>query len=121
MLVALAGFDIPLWFIHKQIASAIQIIVQTRRLSGGPRKIVQVSEITGVQGEAISMHDIFRFEQTGIDDQGLAMGDFHACGIQPRCQERLRATGIHLPPQMFERRVLRTDRMDDLGVARPPK
>ncbi len=121
MLVALAGFDIPLWFIHKQIASAIQIIVQTRRLSGGPRKIVQVSEITGVQGEAISMHDIFRFEQTGIDDQGLAMGDFHACGIQPRCQERLRAAGIHLPPQLFERRVLRTDRMDDLGVARPPK
>ena len=69
----------------------------------------------------IGFSSIFAFEQTGIDDQGLAMGDFHACGIQPRCQERLRAAGIHLPPQLFERRVLRTDRMDDLGVARPPK
>jgi pilus assembly protein CpaF len=116
MLVALAGFDIPVWFIQRQIASAIDVIVQTRRLSGGQRKVVQITEVTGMEADAISMHDVFHFEQTGIDEKGMAQGEFHANGIQPRCLDRLRAAGVHLPSEMFERRVLKMDRLD--GFAR---
>jgi pilus assembly protein CpaF len=112
MLVALAGFDIPQWFIRRQIASALQIVVQTRRLSGGQRRIVQISEITGVQADSVSMHDLFHFEQTGVDDKGAAQGEFHAGGIQPRCLGRLKAAGIELPLTMFERRILRPVRED---------
>jgi pilus assembly protein CpaF len=121
MLVALAGFDIPLWFIRRQIASAIHVIVQTRRLSGGQRRITQVSEITGVQSEAVSMHDVFCFEQTGVDEHGAAVGEFHATGIQPRSLSRLRASGCELPAAMFERRVLRLDRADEFTHARPAR
>lgn len=119
MLVALAGFDIPIWFIHRQIASAVNIIVQVRRLSGGQRKVVQISELTGVEADAISMHDIFTFEQTGVDEDGKAQGQFHATGIQPRCLGRLQAAGIKLPARLFERRVLTTDRADAITTGRP--
>jgi pilus assembly protein CpaF len=119
MLVALAGFDIPVWFIQRQIASAVDIIVQTRRLSGGQRKVMQVSEVTGAETDAISMHDIFTFEQTGVDENGAAHGDFHATGIQPQCWDRLRAAGVPLPRQLFERRVLKSDRLDRMGIGKP--
>jgi pilus assembly protein CpaF len=119
MLVALAGFDIPVWFIQRQIASAVDIVVQTRRLSGGQRKVIQVSELTGVESNAINMHDIFTFEQTGVDENGAAIGDFHATGIQPHCCDRLKAAGINLSRTLFERRVLRTDRLDRLATGKP--
>lgn len=118
MLVALAGFDIPQWFIRKQIASALQIVVQTRRLSGGQRRIVQISEITGVQGDSVTMHDLFHFEQTGVDDKGVAQGEFYSGGIQPRCLGRLKAAGIDLPLTMFERRALRPVREDAFTTVR---
>jgi pilus assembly protein CpaF len=119
MLVALAGFDIPIWFIQRQIASAINIVVQARRISGGQRKVVQVSELTGIEANAINMHDIFTFEQTGVDGEGRAQGHFLSTGIQPRCLERLRAAGIQIPPQMFERRILASDRLDKIAGGRP--
>jgi pilus assembly protein CpaF len=119
MLVALAGFDIPVWFIQRQIASAIHLIVQTRRLSGGQRKVVQISELTGVEGDAINMHDVFTFEQTGVDENGVAQGHFHASGIQPRCYERLRSSGVQLPRQLFERRALKPDRLDRIAPSKP--
>jgi pilus assembly protein CpaF len=115
MLVGMAGYDLPIWFIHRQIASAIQIVVQLARLTGGNRKIVQVSEITGVQGEVINMHDIFKFEQTGVDENRVAQGDFHATGIHPRCLSRLRAAGCDLPLTMFERRKLIFNRVDQFN------
>ena len=110
MLVGMAGYDLPLWFIHRQIGSAVHLVVQAARLSGGRRKVMQVSEITGVQGETISMHDIFVYEQTGVDDAGAAVGEFRATGILPRCLEKLRAAGMRLDPQLFQRRVLLVDR-----------
>ena len=109
MLVALAGFDLPVWLIQRQIASAVDMIVQTRRLSGGQRKVVQISELTGTGKDSISMHDVFTFEQTGVDGEGNAQGEFHATGIQPRCLERLHAAGIRLPASVFERRILQAD------------
>ena len=106
MLVGMAGFDIPVWIIRRQIASAIQIIVQIARLPGGARKVVKVSEITGMEGEVISMHDLFAFQQTGVDADGNAQGYYQATGIRPRSLERFAIAGIDLPIEMFERRAL---------------
>jgi pilus assembly protein CpaF len=115
MLVGMAGFDLPLWFIHRQIASAVHILVQVARLSGGSRKIVQISEVTGIEGEVINMHDIFRFRQTGVDENRVAQGEFYATGIHPQCLERLRTAGINLPFSIFERRTLTVERLDEVA------
>src|SRR5262249_39950170 len=72
MMVGMAGFELPIWIIRRQIASAIQIVIQVARLLGGARKIVKISEITGMEGEVISMHDIFGYKQTGVDEKGNA-------------------------------------------------
>jgi pilus assembly protein CpaF len=108
MLVGMAGYDLPIWIIQRQIASAIDIVVHAARLSGGHRTITQVSEITGVQNNVVSMHDIFEFEQTGVSADGMAQGEFRATGIVPHCLQRLTAAGIPLPASIFERRKLLT-------------
>ena len=117
MLIGMAGFDFPMWFIHRHIASAINIVVQCSRLAGGARKVIQVSEVTGAEGEVISMHDLFVFEQTGVDEQQSAVGTFRATGVRPRCLERVAATGISIDPSMFERRSLEQTRLDPLSYA----
>jgi pilus assembly protein CpaF len=114
MLVGMAGYDIPLWFIHRRINEAIDVIVHCARLSGGVRKVVQISEVTGVESDTLSMHDVFVFEQTGIGEDGRAVGDFKATGIRPQCRERMRTMGIDLPASLFEPRVLTRDRVDEL-------
>jgi len=106
MMVGMAGFDLPIWIIRRQIASAIQIIVQAARLTGGIRKIVKISEVTGMEGEIVSMHDIFTFKQTGVDADRVAQGFFSSSGIRPHCLERLNTCGVGLSVDMFERRVL---------------
>jgi pilus assembly protein CpaF len=106
MMVGMAGYELPIWIIRRQIASAIQIVVQVARLSGGARKIVRISEITGMESDIITMHDIFAFKQTGVDDNRIAQGYFYANGIHPRCSERLESSGNRLPAAMFERRIL---------------
>jgi pilus assembly protein CpaF len=106
MMVGMGGFELPMWIIRRQIASAIQIVVQAARTTGGARKVVKVSEVTGMEGEVISMQDIFIFKQTGVDAEGHAQGYFQATGIRPRCMDRLAAASIHLPVEMFERRTL---------------
>ena len=93
MMVGMAGFDLPIWIIRRQIASAIQIVVQVARLPGGVRKVVKISEITGMEGDVISMHDLFGFKQTGVDDDRVAQGYFYATGIRPHCLERLEIAG----------------------------
>jgi pilus assembly protein CpaF len=107
MMVGMAGFDLPLWIIRRQIASAIQIVVQLARLSGGARKLVKVSEITGMEGgDLVSMHDLFLFKQTGVDELGNALGHFLATGIRPKCLDKLETAGIRLPGEMFVQRAL---------------
>ncbi len=106
IMVGMAGLELPLWVIRRQIASAIHIIVQTSRMLGGARKVVKVSEVTGMEGDNIVMHDLFAFKQTGVDEKRRAQGYFHTTGIRPQCLERLRALGAGLPPEMFERRIL---------------
>ncbi|MHB0960819.1 MAG: CpaF family protein [Pirellulaceae bacterium] len=106
MMVGMAGLDVPIWTIRRQIASAINIVVQVVRLTGGPRKIVKISEITGMEGEVMTMHDIFAFTQTGLDDQRQAQGYFSATGVRPMFMERLESAGCGVPSEMFEHRVL---------------
>src|SRR5690348_9908895 len=81
MMIGMAGFDLPIWIIRRQIASAVQIVVQVARLSGGLRKIIKISEITGMEGDVVSMQDIFVFRQTGVDEDRRAVGQFHAMGL----------------------------------------
>src|SRR5487761_740066 len=106
MMVCMAGFDVPMWVIRKQIASAVHVIVQTTRLSGGARKVVKISEVTGMEGDCLVMHDLFAFKQTGVDEERRAQGYFHTTGIRPHYLDRLASCGVELPLQMFERRIL---------------
>jgi len=108
MMVGMAGFDLPIWVIRRQIAAAVHLVVQAARLSGGVRRVTKISELTGMEGDNITMHDLFVFRQTGLDSEGRACGQFLATGIRPKCLETLEAMGMHLPISMFERRVLLT-------------
>jgi pilus assembly protein CpaF len=108
-MVMMAGFELPLRAIRQQFASAIDLIVQAQRLTGGPRKIVTVTEVLGMEGEVITMQDIFAFEQSGINPDGVAFGQFMATGIRPSFLERLAAHGADVDPRIFERRVLVKD------------
>jgi pilus assembly protein CpaF len=112
MLIGMAAPELPMWFIHRQIASAIQIVVQVARLSGGERKIIQIAEVTGLHGEAISMHDIFAFEQRGVDESGRPHGRFEVRGIVPNCLSRFAAYGLETLTTVFEARELTVDRLD---------
>ena len=117
MLVGMAGFDLPIWFIHRHIASAVDIVVQCARLSGGARKVTQISEVTGVEGEVVNMHDLFVFEQTGVDETKMAQGMFRATGLRPRCLDRLNSSGQSLSMSLFERRILEPSRLDGIAQA----
>jgi pilus assembly protein CpaF len=87
---------------RQQISSAIQLVVQQTRLSDGTRKITSVSEITGMEGDIITMQEIFIFEKVGVTQEGKVIGRFRPTGVRPKCAERLKASGIHLPADMFE-------------------
>jgi len=102
----MAGFDLPIWIIRRQIASAVQIIVQAARLIGGVRKIIKISEIVGMEEDVVSMQDIFVFKQTGVDENRAAMGYHYCTGIRPKCLDALEASGQSLPADMFENRIL---------------
>jgi pilus assembly protein CpaF len=106
MMVGMAGFELPIWTIRRQVASAINIVVQAVRLTGGARKIVKISEITGMEGDVLSMHDLFVFKQTGLDENRRAQGYFCATGIRPHCVERLESSGAGVSVALFEQRIL---------------
>jgi pilus assembly protein CpaF len=100
-MVMMAGFELPLKVIREQIASAIDIIVQIVRFPDGIRRIVSVSEVSGLEGQTITMQDIFVFKQHGIDEQGKSKGIFTATGLRPGVYPRLEAQGIKLPPEVL--------------------
>jgi pilus assembly protein CpaF len=106
VMIMMAGFEIPTRAMRQQIASAINIIVQASRLVGGKRRVTRVSEITGMEGDQIQMHDLFSFEQAGVDENGNALGQFICHGIRPRCADRIEHRGVRLPTDMFQRRAL---------------
>jgi len=108
-MVMMAGFDLPVRAIRQQFASAVNVIISAQRLTGGPRKIVSITEVTGMEGEIVTMQEIFQFEQLGIDDKGRAMGQFVATGIRPSFLERIKASGAAIDPALFNRQVLMKD------------
>src|SRR5215467_8186919 len=102
-MVAMANFNIPEKAVRQQIASAIAIIVQISRMSDGTRRVVNVAEITGMEGEIITMQDIFTFARRGVGPSGKVVGTFRPSGIRPKFMEKLRVAGILLPAEIFER------------------
>jgi pilus assembly protein CpaF len=101
-MVAMAGLNLPETAIRRQIASAIDLVVQVSRLSDGTRKISSLAEITGMEGDIINMQDVFSYRKRGIRETGEVIGSFEASGIRPKFSDRLAVTGIHLPAAMFE-------------------
>ncbi|MCU1295223.1 MAG: type secretion system protein [Bryobacterales bacterium] len=101
-MVAMTNMNLPERTVRQQIASAIAIVVQVSRLSDGTRKVVNISEITGMEENVISMHEIFTFNKKGIGPDGRVIGAFQPSQIRPKFLERLRISGIFLPPAMFE-------------------
>jgi pilus assembly protein CpaF len=101
-MVAMANLNIPEKAIRQHISSAINVIVQLTRMSDGTRKVTAVSELTGMEGDVITMQDLFLMERAGISPEGKVLGRFRATGIRPKCSEHLAAAGIHLPMTMFE-------------------
>src|SRR5688500_1873019 len=104
VMVAMAGCERPVKAPRTQTASAINIVVQARRLTGGKRKVASVTEITGMEGDLIQMHDLFTFEQRGVDGDGHAFGFFRVHGIRPKCADRIEHRGLRMPADLFARR-----------------
>ena len=100
-MVMMAGMDLPEKAIRDQIASAINIIVQQSRLRDGTRKIVQISEVTGMEGSEVVMQDIFHFVPRGVDENGKIKGAFEATGVRPACIDKLKSAGINVKDEWF--------------------
>ena len=100
-MVAMADLNIPDKAIRHQVASAIDLVVQVTRLPDGSRKVTQIAEITGMEGDVISIQDLFVFERNGMRDNGSVSGRFRATGIRPDCAERIIAAGVRLPADTF--------------------
>jgi pilus assembly protein CpaF len=98
----MANLNLPEKAIRKQIASAVTLVLQVARFSDGTRRLTHIAEITGMEGDVISMQDLFVFERRGVSSDGRVVGFFAATGIRPNFAERLKARGIDLPPNMFE-------------------
>jgi len=100
-MIGMSGIDIPARSARAQIASAIHVVVQVARLSDGRRKLVSLSELSGMEGDVITMQEIFRFRQTGVSTDGMVQGRFEASGIRPRFLEQVMAHGVTLSPDLF--------------------
>ncbi len=112
-MVSMAGLNYPVRAIREQMASALDLVVHVGRLTGGRRKIMTVAEVTGTESETICMQDLFRFHQSGVGEDGHAQGYFEACGVRPQLLDRLEAEGMSMPPDLFHRRTLVTQLVEN--------
>jgi len=101
-MIQMIGMGLSDRAMRQQMASALDLVVQVARLSDGTRRLTSIAEITGMEGETITMQEIFLFERTGVDAQGVVLGRFKPTGIRPRFAERLKASGMQLPRVFFE-------------------
>jgi pilus assembly protein CpaF len=99
-MVLMAGMDLPLRAVREQIAAAFDLVVHLERLADGARRVVQISEVQGMEGDTIVMQDIFRYQQTGFRD-GHVEGYFTGTGVRPKFMSKLDSWGLHLPASMF--------------------
>ncbi len=100
-MIAMANLNLPDKAMRQQIASAMDVIIQVNRMADGTRRLISISEVVGMEGDVITMQDIFVFERQGIDENGKVIGQFKATGIRPRFAEQLKTCGIDLPTAMF--------------------
>jgi pilus assembly protein CpaF len=104
-MVAMTGLDMPQRAVRQQIASAIHVVMQLARLSDGSRRLVSLQEITGMEGEVVTMQEIFTFERHGIDEERKVIGQLNPTGLRPSFAEKLQIAGIELPAELFELRA----------------
>jgi pilus assembly protein CpaF len=98
---AMAGYNMPVKAVRAQIASAIDVVIQLERMEDGRRRLVSLQEIDGMEGDIVTMSEIFRFERTGIDKDGNISGSFSASGVVPKFREQLIKRGINAPLELF--------------------
>lgn len=103
-MVLMAGVDLPIRAIREQIASAVDLIIHQARLRDGSRKVTYVTEVQGMEGDVITLQDVFVFEQTGKDENNKIIGHFKPTGIRPHFVDKLETNGIHLPNELFWQR-----------------
>jgi len=108
-MIMMAGFELPIKAMRTQIASAVDLIIQANRLQGGPRKVTRITEVCGMENDTIVMQDIFKFNKTGVDENGRAKGKFICTGVRPKCMDKLESMGIKLPSSIFRERVMMED------------
>jgi pilus assembly protein CpaF len=101
-MVAMAGLDMPQKSVRNQIASAIDVVIQLSRLSDGRRKLVSFQEIAGMEGEIVTMQEIFKFERRGVDEDGTVLGELLPTGVRPKFAEKLSLAGFELSADLFE-------------------
>jgi pilus assembly protein CpaF len=102
-MVLMAGFDLPVRAIREQVSSAINLIVHISRHRDGTRRVTHVTEIAGMEGDIITLQDIFVFHQTGVDPRGNVLGEIRATGLRPKCADDFEREGIELPSDLFSR------------------
>ena len=100
-MIGMTGIDLPTTSMRAQIASAINVVIQLSRMSDGTRRLVSLQEITGMEGDVVSMQEIFNYHQMGVDDNGKVVGEFRATGIRPSFADHVASRGIYLTPDMF--------------------
>jgi pilus assembly protein CpaF len=100
-MILMAGLELPIRVVREQIASAIDVIVQQTRLRDGSRKVTQITEVAGLEGDTVVLSDIFKFDQTGTDSDGKVLGDLKPTGIRPLFSNRLEVAGFKLKPEVF--------------------
>jgi len=100
-MVLMAGMDLPVRAIREQIAAAVNVIVQQSRLKDGSRKITNITEVQGMEGDVVVLQDVFLFEQTGLDERGKIIGQLRPTGIRPKFVEAFESQNIYLPPNIF--------------------
>ncbi len=105
-LVMMAGYDLPVKAIRQQISGAVDVIIQTNRLQGGPRRVLNITEVQGMEQDTVILQDIYRFIQDGVGDDGKAHGYFESTGVRPSFMPRLESAGIRLPASAFRQRIM---------------
>ncbi|MFH5804444.1 CpaF family protein [Alienimonas sp. DA493] len=105
-MISMGGIELPIRALRHQFASAVDLIIQANRLQGGPRKVTDITEVVGMEGDTIVMQKIFEFVQDGIGEDGKAFGHFESTGVRPTFMDRLEAAGVRLPHNLFAARRL---------------
>ena len=103
-MVLFAGTTLPTRAIREQTSSALDLVIQVSRLTDGTRRVTSITEITGMEGDVVSMQEIYRFRRRGISPEGRVIGQFEATGVRPTFVERLQLAGVELPAHAFAER-----------------